>query len=140
MGFGQAWISGFRNYVNFSGRAPRSAYWFWGLWILILNVISGVIDELTVVVFGWNQIRIGDDEFGPVAILFMLAVTLPCLAVSVRRLHDTDRRGWWMLLALTVLGNIFLLYWFCLKGTAGPNRFGADPLGGARRVSPPAAA
>ena len=53
---------------------------------------------------------------------------LPSIAVSVRRLHDIDRTGWWMLIAFTGVGLILLLIWDCIKGTRGANRFGPDPL------------
>jgi uncharacterized membrane protein YhaH (DUF805 family) len=66
-----------------------------------------------------------------VSSLFGLAVLLPGLAVTVRRLHDLDRTGWWIFLGLIPLvGAIILIIWFCSKGTDGLNRFGADPLGG----------
>jgi uncharacterized membrane protein YhaH (DUF805 family) len=60
--------------------------------------------------------------------VFSLATLLPSLAVAARRLHDTDRTAWWLLLALTGIGIFVLLVWFCFKGTPGPNRFGPDPL------------
>ncbi|MDT7577550.1 MAG: hypothetical protein QOH17_3883, partial [Pseudonocardiales bacterium] len=60
--------------------------------------------------------------------LYSLAVLLPSLAVGVRRLHDTDRSGWWLLIGLIpIIGGIVLLVFFVLEGTRGPNRFGADP-------------
>ncbi len=66
----------------------------------------------------------------PLNSLVSLALFLPGLAVSVRRLHDLDRTGWWLLLVFTVIGVILLLVWDCMKGTPGPNRFGPDPLAG----------
>ncbi|MGC1348198.1 MAG: DUF805 domain-containing protein [Xanthobacteraceae bacterium] len=117
MGFGQAISSGFSNYVNFSGRACRSEYWFWVLFVLIADVVAIAIDA-----------AIGMQI---VSSLFGLAVLLPGLAVTVRRLHDLDRTGWWIFLGLIPLvGAIILIIWFCSKGTDGLNRFGADPLGG----------
>jgi uncharacterized membrane protein YhaH (DUF805 family) len=64
------------------------------------------------------------------AVLASLATLLPTLAVSARRLHDIDRSGWWTLLIFTVIGYIVLIYWACLRGTVGANRFGSDPLEG----------
>ena len=62
----------------------------------------------------------------PLAIFFGVAITIPSLAVGVRRLHDTDRTGWWMLLKLIpVIGDIILIVWFCHRGTEGSNRFGS---------------
>jgi uncharacterized membrane protein YhaH (DUF805 family) len=117
MGFGQAISSGFSKYVNFSGRACRSEYWFWVLFVLIADVVAIAIDA-----------AIGMQIVGS---LFGLAVLLPGLAVTVRRLHDLDRTGWWIFLGLIPLvGAIILIIWFCSKGTDGLNRFGADPLGG----------
>ncbi|MGA9322967.1 MAG: DUF805 domain-containing protein [Xanthobacteraceae bacterium] len=117
MGFGQAISSGFSNYVNFSGRSSRSEYWFWVLFVLIADVVAIAIDA-----------AIGMQI---VSSLFGLAVLLPGLAVTVRRLHDLDRTGWWIFLGLIPLvGAIILIIWFCSKGTDGLNRFGADPLGG----------
>jgi uncharacterized membrane protein YhaH (DUF805 family) len=64
--------------------------------------------------------------------LFGLAVFLPGLAVAIRRLHDLDRTGWWILLSLIpIVGWIILIIWDCTKGTNGPNRFGPDPLAAA---------
>ena len=62
-------------------------------------------------------------------ILSALALLVPSVAVAVRRLHDTDRSGWWYLVVLVpFVGAILLIVWFCTKGTSGPNRFGADTL------------
>jgi uncharacterized membrane protein YhaH (DUF805 family) len=116
MNFVEAIKSGFSNYVGFSGRAQRSAYWFWTLFNCIVMVVTSVIDA--VVLSG-----------APVTYsIAALALILPSLAVSVRRLHDLDRTGWWLLLALTGIGGIVLLVWFCMRGTIGANRFGPDPL------------
>ena len=61
--------------------------------------------------------------------VFALAVMLPSLAVAVRRLHDSDKSGWWILLGLTGIGGLVLLIFYLLDGTPGRNRFGADPKG-----------
>jgi uncharacterized membrane protein YhaH (DUF805 family) len=67
----------------------------------------------------------------PVAALVNLALFLPSLAAHVRRLHDKDYVGWWVLLWLVpVIGWIVLIVWYCRRGTAGPNRFGDDPRAG----------
>jgi uncharacterized membrane protein YhaH (DUF805 family) len=117
MNFVEAIQSGFSNYVNFSGRAVRSEYWYWVLFAIIGAIVTEIIDHI----------------LGIVAIypLFALAVFLPGIAVGVRRLHDLDRSGWWLLLSLIPLvGAIILIVWFCGRGTAGPNQFGQDPLAG----------
>ena len=115
MNFGEAIKSGFSNYVNFSGRAIRSEYWFWTLFVVLVSVATLIIDMAA-----------GITLTNP---LWSLATFLPGLAVSVRRLHDLDRTGWWVLLIfIPLVGAIILIVWFCTKGTGGVNRFGADRL------------
>ncbi|MGB0506962.1 MAG: DUF805 domain-containing protein [Pikeienuella sp.] len=60
----------------------------------------------------------------------IIGTFLPALAVSVRRLHDSNKTGWWFLLNLVSIGSIIFLVFMCLRGTTGPNRFGEDPYGG----------
>ena len=121
MDFGQAIASGFQNYVGFSGRSCRSAYWFWVLFTLIVAGIAAVLDAFL----------LPEGNVGLIGAIWSLAVLLPGLAVSVRRLHDIDKSGWWVLIALIpLIGMIVLIVWACRKGTGGGNRFGADPLAG----------
>jgi uncharacterized membrane protein YhaH (DUF805 family) len=112
----------FRHYVGFNGRAARSEYWYWTLFVYLLLIVAWLID---MTVFGFNTTGVN-----PMAVLASLATLLPTLAVSARRLHDIDRSGWWTLLIFTVVGYIVLIYWACLRGTVGANRFGSDPLEG----------
>jgi uncharacterized membrane protein YhaH (DUF805 family) len=114
MEFNEAISSGFKNYVTFAGRASRSEFWFWTLFVVILSLIAGVLDAVL--------------GLGFIGLLVSLALFLPGLAVSVRRLHDLDRTGWWLLLGFTGVGLIVLLIFDCTKGTTGPNSYGADPL------------
>jgi uncharacterized membrane protein YhaH (DUF805 family) len=119
MGFGEAISSGFSNYVGFSGRAARSEYWYWFLFSVICQVVGDIIDA---VLFGSQTPVLGA--------LVGLALLLPGIAVSIRRLHDLDRSGWFLLLVfIPLIGGIWLLVWYCMKGTEGSNRFGPDPLG-----------
>lgn len=67
--------------------------------------------------------------YGPLTSLVILAAIVPSIAVGVRRLHDQDKSGWFMLLGLIPLVGIVLLVFFCLEGTKGPNQYGPDPLG-----------
>jgi uncharacterized membrane protein YhaH (DUF805 family) len=79
----------------------------------------------------WKHRRSGDlphIDSGLVAPLISLALLLPDVAVSIRRLHDLDRSGWWLLICFTGIGIIVLLVWDCMRGTLGPNRFGPDPI------------
>jgi len=121
MNFAQAITAGFRNYVNFTRRASRSEFWFWVLFAVLVSVAATLID---VALFS-------DSEISPLNTLAGLALLLPNLSVSVRRLHDLDRSGWWILLGLIpIVGWIIIIIWNCSKGTPGPNRFGPDPLAG----------
>ncbi len=115
MNFVQAITSGFNNYVGFSGRATRSEYWYWTLFVIVASVVAGIIDALL--------------GLGFIGAIVSLALFLPGIAVSMRRLHDIDRTGWWLLIAFTGIGLIVLLVFDCIKGTTGSNRFGPDPLG-----------
>lgn len=129
MGFWQAIASGFSNYVIFSGRACRSEYWYWALFVVLCDIAAGIVDA-----------ALGNYA---VTSLIDLVFFLPGLALAVRRLHDLDRSGWWFLLVLIpVVGLIILIVWACTKGTEGPNRFGPDRLAdlGAAPVSPRPAA
>jgi uncharacterized membrane protein YhaH (DUF805 family) len=120
MNFVEAIQSGFSNYVNFSGRAQRSAYWWWVLFYFILIVVADILDS---VIFGNPSVLYA---------IATLALLLPSIAVGARRLHDIDKSGWWLLIALIpLIGAIVLIIFFAQKGTTGPNRFGPDPLGGA---------
>jgi uncharacterized membrane protein YhaH (DUF805 family) len=121
MNFIEAVSSGLQNYVNFSGRAIRSEYWYWVLFVIILCGVFGAIDE-------WLYPGFQMGPFSWVNLAVVLASILPSLAVSVRRLHDIDRTGWWILIGVTGIGTIVLIYWACLRGTLGPNRFGPDPM------------
>jgi uncharacterized membrane protein YhaH (DUF805 family) len=114
MNFVQAINSGFGKYVQFGGRASRSEYWYWTLFSILVSIAANVVDGI-----------LGTSFISGIA---GLALLLPGLAVSARRLHDIDRTFWWVLLAFTVIGGLVLLYWACLRGTLGPNRYGPDPL------------
>jgi uncharacterized membrane protein YhaH (DUF805 family) len=124
MGFADAVKLGFSNYVNFEGRACRSEYWYWALFTTIGGLAAYIIDS-----------GIGTDRV--INTIFDLATFLPTLSVAVRRLHDLDRSGWWILLFLIpIVGWIVLLIWYCTKGTDGPNRFGADRLASLGQIGP----
>lgn len=111
-----------KNYVGFSGRARRREYWMFALFNLIVAIVAIVLDR----VLGLASEQYGG--YGPIYGIYAFAVLLPSLAVAVRRLHDTDRSGWWLLLALVpVIGAIVLLVFALLEGTRGANRFGSDP-------------
>ena len=114
MDFAQAVSSGFKNYIGFEGRAARSEYWYWTLFVIIASIVAATMDAF-----------IGLGFFSGVV---SLGLFLPGLAVAFRRIHDLDGTAWWLLLSLTGIGGLFILIWFCFQGTVGPNRFGPDPI------------
>ena len=108
------YLEPFTKYADFSGRATRSEYW---LFIIINSVILAVLAGLAYAIGLW---------FFAVFAVFYLAVLLPSLAVLVRRLHDTGRSGWWILISFVPFGGIVLLI-FTLMGSDGPNDYGPEP-------------
>jgi len=111
----------FQKYSTFEGRAARSEYWWFVLFILLISIATNVLD--LVMFTGLAR------EIGVISLLIILATLLPELAVTTRRLHDVNRSGWWQLLWLVpILGWIPLIYWTVIRGTDGPNDFGANPL------------
>ncbi|MFJ1212892.1 DUF805 domain-containing protein [Burkholderia pyrrocinia] len=123
MNFSEAIRSALNQYAKFEGRARRAEYWYFALLSCILSIVSQVIGAVGRDAGLVTLLLLG------VIFLVSLALIIPGIAVSVRRLHDTGRSGWFLLLALIpVVGAILLLVWMCSRGTAGPNRFGADPI------------
>ncbi len=111
-----------KKYANFSERARRKEYFLFVLAYIILEVVFVVVDIGTGT---FNEVL----SMGALTGIFVLATMIPGLAVTVRRLHDTNRSGWWLLIGLIPLvGAIWLIVLMCLKGTSGENRFGPDPL------------
>jgi uncharacterized membrane protein YhaH (DUF805 family) len=106
-------------YAVFSGRARRKEYWMYTLIGVLVAIGLTFVDVVLHLRFGNTGLFSG---------LYSLAVLVPSIAVVVRRLHDTDRNGWWALIALVpFVGPIVLLVFLVLDGTAGPNRFGPSP-------------
>lgn len=134
MTFGESVRSCFAKFVTWQGRASRSEYWYFVLFELIVLAVSAIVDNILGTSFKFMNPATGMEQslgYGYLYMLSALVMFLPALAVMVRRLHDTDRSGWWYWIALIPLvGVILLLVWFCTKGTTGPNTYGEDPLGG----------
>ena len=106
-----------KKYADFSGRASRSEFWFFYLFILIGSILTIIADV--------NMFSHSFDAWGPVNSIYQLLVILPSLAVSARRLHDTNRSGWWYLLIfLPIVGVIILIIWWATKGEKKKNKFG----------------
>lgn len=113
-----------KKYTEFGGRARRKEYWFFVLFNMIVAIVLGVIDGA----LGLYMIEQEEAQVGLLGGIYSFAVLLPSLAVSVRRLHDTDRSGWWILIALIpVIGAIVLIIFMVLDSQPGSNRFGPNP-------------
>ncbi|MFI5963813.1 DUF805 domain-containing protein [Streptomyces asoensis] len=103
-----------KKYAVFGGRARRQEYWMFTLFSVIISIVIAIIDSV-----------IGSSILG---ILYTLAVLLPSLGVAVRRLHDTDRSGWWILIGLIPLvGAIILIVFLATEGKQEPNQYGPNP-------------
>lgn len=129
MNFIDAVKSAYRNYFKFSGRSSRSEYWWYALFQGVIAIVIALVEGGTTTAATADTMSAAYAA-GPVGSIWALANLIPSIAVGVRRLHDKDRSGWWLLIAFVPLvGALVLLYWFATRGTEGPNRFGTDPLG-----------
>ena len=119
------------NYVTFSGRARRKEYWMFFLFNCIVGIILMVTDNLLGLNFTYEiSGQIVEDNSGWLSAIYELAIFLPCLAVTCRRLHDTSRSGWWILMVfLPCIGAIWLLVLMCFDSTPGENEYGPNPKG-----------
>jgi uncharacterized membrane protein YhaH (DUF805 family) len=116
MTFGEAISDGFSKYADFSGRSSRSAYWWWTLFYVLVFIGASILDAAA--------------NTPIIAILVWLGFIIPNLAVLVRRLHDTDRSGWWVLIGFVpLIGAIVLIVFACLE-SGPPNKYGPGPDGG----------
>jgi uncharacterized membrane protein YhaH (DUF805 family) len=117
-------MTALRNYAVFSGRSRRSEYWYFGLFYLISYGVAAIVDVMA----GTFDRASGIGVFTGI---LTLAFLIPSLSVTVRRLHDTGRTGWWLLIAFVpVVGAIILLVFLAQDSAAGANRFGANPKAG----------
>ncbi|MDF2479638.1 MAG: hypothetical protein K0S24_5121 [Sphingobacterium sp.] len=102
------------NYANFNGRARRKEYWMFVLANLLIGVVFGILGQIA-------------SLFSYISGLISLALLIPSIAVAVRRLHDTNKSGWFLLLALIPFVNLYLIYLLVIEGDKGPNQYGPDP-------------
>lgn len=115
MDFKNAITSGLQRWSDFSSRSSRSEFWWFILFIILVSIAAGFIDGI-----------IGTAP--AIGLIVGLALLIPNIAVGVRRLHDIDMSGWWMLISIVPFVSLILIYFCCKKGTEGPNRFGPNPL------------
>lgn len=115
------YLLAFQKYADFSSRSRRSEYWYFVLFnllaVMVLAMIGGMTSEAS------------DSSIGLIPfVIYYLAALIPSLAVSVRRLHDTSRSGWWLLISLVPLvGSIVLLVFYCEDSHPGTNNWGPNP-------------
>ena len=125
MGFGEAVSTCFKKSVVWEGRAPRAEYWWFELAQVLILVAALIIDQIL--------------GTGVIYIIAAIALILPSLAVLIRRLHDTDRTGWWFwIMILPIIGSIVILVFTLIAGDEGDNKYGPNPYGPA--AAPPPAA
>jgi len=106
------------NYTNFTGRARRAEFWWYFLANLIITIVLNIIDAG----LGW-----GGGFGGILSGIYGLAVLLPGIAVGIRRLHDADKSGWWLLLVfIPIVGIIVLIVFWATDGTRGANQYGVS--------------
>jgi uncharacterized membrane protein YhaH (DUF805 family) len=115
MSFSEAVKDGFDHYTNFQGRASKPAFWWWILFGIIVSVAVSIIDNI-----------IGT---AVLSYLVSLGLLLPGLSVAIRRLHDTGRSGWWILIGLIpLIGFIVLLIFYLEKSDPADNEYGSPPV------------
>ncbi len=105
VGFTSAISLGLKNYVNFQGRSSRGAYWYWSLALLLLSFGAALLDMML-----FYDMFMATDGSGPIGLFLSVATIIPGISLSVRRLHDIGRSGWWNLIAFTIIGIIPLIY------------------------------
>lgn len=126
MTFSRAISTCFSNYANFSGRATRSEYWYFALFNFLINISFFTITYIAA--YNGSSSTVGIISI--ISIIYSLAVLLPSLAVSVRRLHDTGRSGWWFLINLVFIcyiGPIWFIVLMCKDTDDGENEYGPVP-------------
>lgn len=120
MNFTQASKAFFVNYTNFKGRASRSEFWYACLLMGIFGFIAAILD--TIYLIG------SQGEISPIGLIINLAILLPSISITTRRLHDIGKSGWWQLIMFTLIGLIPLIYWCSKPGQGDENDFGDNPL------------
>ncbi|WNM27298.1 DUF805 domain-containing protein [Demequina capsici] len=147
MGFIEAIRTGFTKYADFGGRARRSEYWWWSLFTGLVSLVMGIVLAILMTIAFVPVVSQADSDgnlpsdaldagfWVPMVIgwgiytVVLLGLLLPSLAVFVRRMHDTDRSGWWYWISLVPGGGIVLLVFAVQDSTPGANRYGPNPKG-----------
>jgi uncharacterized membrane protein YhaH (DUF805 family) len=114
----------FSKYVDFSGRARRSEFWYFVLFTFLVGIVTNIVDAI-----------LGTDydtgSGGLISTVVSLGLLLPSVAVAVRRLHDIDKSGWWILIGIIpIVGWIIVIIWYCTDTKPGDNQYGPNPKDG----------
>jgi uncharacterized membrane protein YhaH (DUF805 family) len=123
MGMQDAVRSFITRYSDFQGRSSRSEFW----WVYLASILLGLAIGIVFGIVSAISDTLAMILMVPL-LLACLALIVPSLALTFRRLHDSEKSAWWMLISLIPLGGIVLLVFYVLPGTTGPNKFGPDPL------------
>ena len=107
----------FNKYADFSGRALRSELWFFVLFTVLGGIIASIID---VMVLGYSI-----ESYGPINLIFTVAMLIPSFSVTARRLHDINKSGWWQLIYITIIGILLIVIWNATEGENKKNKYGS---------------
>jgi len=115
------YLKALKQYAVFQGRAQRKEYWFYILFYIIFGIAVAIVE---------TTLGLADPETGsgPLSVIYSLAFLVPTLAVGARRLHDTGRSAWWLLIGLIpLLGALVLIVFFVFDSQPGDNEYGPNP-------------
>lgn len=132
MGFAKAVCTCYAKMLSFEGRARMAEYWWFALYqtlaLIILFLLLGTLTPWEVSEAPLDKNLASADVTGWVLAVGLFAIFFPSLALTVRRLHDIDKSGWWYFICLVPFGGIVLFVFMCMPGTPGRNRFGPSPV------------
>ena len=131
MNFAEAVKSCLSQYVGFTGRARRSEYWWFVLFTVIVSFVAGILDSALGTMSDTTNV-------GVIGTIASLALLLPSIAVAIRRLHDTSRTGWWILIGLIPIVGWIVLLVFYIQDSHPDNEYGRSPKAGAAPETGPA--
>ena len=117
----------FRRWRDFSGRSSRREYWMFTLVLMIIAFVLGILDGVMLGVMGYT-LNEAETQLFTLGNAYSLVTLIPSISVSVRRLHDIDKSGWWLLLVFTGIGILLIIYWACLRSDEDENRYGSLAL------------
>jgi uncharacterized membrane protein YhaH (DUF805 family) len=133
MTFAEAVRSVYSNYAKFDGRSRRSEYWYFALFVFVAYLAGVVLAKALGSIAG-----ILGTTASIVLVAFWLATLVPSIAVGIRRLHDTGRSGWWLLIGLIpIIGSIVLIVFYVQDSQPEANAYGPSPKGTGMAVAPP---